>query len=124
MSSAGEPVEDSSSSEEVAGLFLAVVDQGRLEIARQARAAQKPTALGVVSSLACTCLACSVSAQCWTVMIIILNTRALYCSSAACVHGSAYANRMLQYFAALSHDALHLRHHDCAGNCQDLPGVG
>ncbi|CAL5229154.1 g12428 [Coccomyxa viridis] len=43
----GEPVEDSSSSEEVAGLFLAVVDQGRLEIARQARAAQKPTALGV-----------------------------------------------------------------------------
>ncbi len=58
-------MEDFSSSEEVAGLLLAVAEQGRLEIARQARPAQKPKALAVVSCPACTCLGCSVSAQCY-----------------------------------------------------------
>ena len=57
-------MEDSSSSEEVAGLLLAVAEQGRLELTRQARAAQKRKTLGVVSCPACTCLACSVSAKC------------------------------------------------------------
>ncbi len=57
-------MEDASSSEEVAGLLLAVAEQGRLKIARQARPAQKTKTLGVVSCPACTCLGCSVSAQC------------------------------------------------------------